>query len=338
MKLLLVLILCLSSAFASEVEEAFKRKDFKTVAHIYRDNQKKEFTPKELIYISYSLRKMGYFRQDIKLNIRLINKKYLADHKKLLTQVRKSETVDGEEYPEGLKVLYWNLMNDFGQILESYNDASELVQKDHQRYLTFSKLLSELEFREGKVDKFNDRIVAHILSLQNAVYKPSYSLSFQYISWQTETDILSSNTKTGLLITNRGLCVGGDAGIENASYHFYVDGCVFAGSGGVSNTSDGVDYQQSNVPAYGAKFGPGASMIVSSSKSRIGIKLPVIYTLQKLQQPANPAYVIKDISPISLVASIYSRWQFTHWYFQTEFGKYVQVEQTFWGLGIGKSF
>jgi hypothetical protein len=339
MKYIFLFIIFISSAVASDISDAFQNKDYKRVSDIYRDDQSRDFTKRELIYISYSLRELKFFRQDIKLNVRLIKKNYADAHRKLLKQVANSETVDGEEYPDALKVLYWNLMNDYGRILESYKDLSTLIKKDHQHYLIFSKLLSELEFRESKVDKFNDQIIAYINYLEKKVYKSSLSLSFQYISWQTTSSLQGINTKTSLLITNRGLCVGGDAGIENAFYHFYVDGCVFAGSGGVSSdASSPIKYEQSNVTAYGAKFGPGASMIVSPSGSRIGLRLPLIYTFQKLQEPANSAYNIKALSPLSVVASLYSRWQFQYWYFQTEFGKYLQTEQTYWGLGIGTKF
>lgn len=338
MKVLILFILLISGANASDVTDAFKSKDFKRITEIYRDNPRRAFNSRELIYISYSLRKRGFYRQDIKLNIRLIKKKYSRYHKKLLKDVQRGETIDGDNYPDALKVLYWNLMNDYGRILESYKSASTLIKKDHQHYLVFSKLLSELEFREGKVDKLNDRIVAHIQYLQDKVYKFSKSLSFQYISWQNELT-LTGDEKTGLVITNRGFCFGGDLGWENAFYHFYLDGCAFAGSGGVS--SDGstpIDYQQSNVPAFGAKLSPGASMIVASSGSRIGLRLPIIYTMQQLQEPKNDAYSIEIDDPVAYAAALYSRWQFKKWYFQTEFGKYIQKEQTYWGIGIGKKF
>lgn len=339
MKFIFILIMLMNVAVASDITDAFGKKDWIRVTEIYRDQPARQYNKKELAYISYSLRKRGFYRQDIKLNIRLIKQNYAAYHKKLIAQIKNADTVDGEEYPEGLKVLYWNLMNDYGQILESYKDASTLIKKDHQHYLMFSKMLSELEFREGKVDKYNDKIVAHITNLENKVYKFSRSLSFQYISWQTEATLEGPGSKTGLVVTNRGVCAGGDMGYENSFYHFYVDGCVFAGSGGVSSDSTSlIKYQQSNVGAFGAKFGPGASMIVSSSGSRIGLRVPVIYTKQKLQEPKNAAYSIKEDDPLSYVVSLYSRWQFKTWYFQTEFGKYVQKEQTYWGLGLGKNF
>ena len=339
MKFILIFMLMLNAAIASDVTDAFARKNWKAISDIYKNNQNRAYNKKELVYISYALKKLGFYRQDIKLNIRLIKQSHASEHKKLLSQIKNGDTVDGEEYPESLKVLYWNLMNDYGKIVEGYHDQSQLIEKDHRHYLMFSKILSELEFREGQVDKFNDRIMAHLQYLEKKVYNFSSSWSISYISWQTESTLQGPTTRTGLIVTNSGSCLGGDVGYENYLFHFYVDGCVFAGSGGVAaDSSSAITYQQSNVPAYGLKAGPGASMIVSSSKSRIGVKLPVIYTLQKLQEPSNPGYDIKEDSPLSFVASLYSRWQFDKWYLQTEFGKYIQAEQTFWGLGIGRTF
>jgi hypothetical protein len=338
-KFFLISLMFISSAFASDVEDAFKQKNFKRISEIYRDQPKRNYTAKELIYISYSLRQMGFYRQDIKLNIRLINKKYLSYHKKLLKDVKNGETIDGEEYPNALKVLYWNLMNDFGRILEGYEESSELIKKDHDHYLIFSKLLSELEYREGTVDKLNDRILAHLQSLENKIYRFSNSMSIQYISWQTEPSLVGPKGETKLIVTNSGVCFGGDLGVENAYYHFYLDGCAFVGSGSVASDSSALDkYKQTNVTAYGFKGGLGASMIVSSSGSRIGLRLPIIFTIQKPQEPENKSYKIKEDEPISFATTLYSRWQFDTWYFQTEFGKYIQAEQTFWGLGIGKNF
>lgn len=341
-RFILLLILCLSSlaVMASDITEEFRQKDYAGVHSIYQDNPSRNYSRKELIIISYSLRRLGFYRQDIKLNVRLIKKEYQRYHKRLLTQIKKGDTIDTDEYPEALKVLYWNLMNAYGQVIMGYNNNSQLIKKDHEHYLMFAKILSELEFREGKVDKLNDKIMAHILMLQNKVYKFSASWYLQYLSWQQESQLTGPGVSTNLIVTNKGLCLGGDLGYENAIYHWYVDGCAFYGSGGVSSDASGaaVQYQQSNVPAYGLKFGPGASLIVSSSKSRIGIKVPVVFNIQSLTNPNQPGFSVESESAISVATSLYSRWQFNKWYFSTEFGKYVDREATIWSLGFGRSF
>jgi hypothetical protein len=144
---------------------------------------------------------------------------------------------------------------------------------------------------------------------------------------------------TPLIVTNRGLCAGGDVGYENYRWHFALDGCIFSGTGGVAATgATGVDYRQANVPAYGFKFGPGASMIVSSSRSRIGVRLPMIFNFQRLTNPGVAGYNIEAERAYSLTTTLFSRWQLGKWHVQTEFGKYIQREATIWALGFGKTF
>ena len=339
MKILLIILALTNFAFASEVTKSFKTKNFKQIVDIYRKDPNADYTPKELIMISFSLRKLAFYRQDILLSSRIIKEKYSTYHSKLIKQIKNTETVDPEEYPEALKILYWNINVDYGKIIESYQTSSDLIEKDHKRFTMFSKILSELEFREVKADKFNDKLVAHIQLLKDKVYKRSRSLSISYISWQQTADLTGPGVKSSLIITNKGFCAGGDAGIENYLWHFYVDGCAFFGSGSISATgSSGTTYEQANVPAYGFKVSPGASLIVSSSKSRIGVRFPLIYSMQSLNKPEAAGFDIKEASPLNFITSIYSRWQFNKWYFQTEFGKYAQKEQTFWGIGIGKNF
>jgi hypothetical protein len=340
MRFILLSFFILSGAMASDVTDAFRKKNYVDVHRIYLDNPSRNYSRKELILISYAMRRLKLYRQDVKLNVRLIKKNYERYHKRLLKQIKAGDTIDSDQYPDALKVLYWNLMNDYGAIIQGYETQNQLVKKDHNYYLIFAKMLSELEFREGKVDKLNDRIMAHILSLQNKVYKFSSSWYLQYLSWQQESQLRGGGTSTNLIVTNKGFCLGGDMGYENAHYHWYVDGCAFYGSGGVSADASGsaIQYQQSNVPAYGLKFGPGASLIVSSTKSRIGFKIPVVYNVQRLTNPAQAGYSIQAESAISIATSIYSRWQFDKWYFTTEFGKYVDREATIWSLGIGKNF
>lgn len=339
-RFILLLILSTLPAMASDIANEFRQKDYAGVHRIYQDNPSRNYSKKELILISYSLRRLGFYRQDVKLNVRLIKKEYQRYHKRLLKQIKAGDTIDSDEYPDAMKVLYWNLMNAYGQIIMGYENNSQLIKKDHEHYLMFAKILSELEFREGKVDKLNDKIMAHILMLQNKVYKFSASWFLQYLSWQQESQLTGPGISKNLIVTNKGLCLGGDIGYENATYHWYVDGCAFYGSGGVSADSSGssIQYQQSNVPAYGLKFGPGASLIVSSSKSRIGFKIPVIYNIQSLTNPPTPGVSVETESAVSVATTLYSRWQFDKFYLTTEFGKYVDREATVWSLGFGRNF
>lgn len=331
-------------ASAEEVLKAFKVKNYRAVSDYYRQNKKKDYSKKELAVISYSLRKLGFYRQDIKLNIRMVNKLFKKDHQRLLLAIKRGDTVDSDDYPKALPVLYWNIFSSYGAIIKGYSQNSKLLEQDQNHFKLFSKILSELEFRESKVDKFNDVVIAHKQYLTDKVFRLKTSWSVQYVSWQTSSTLTASNgLEADLIVTNRGLCLGGDAGYENNQYHFYIDGCFLYGAGNVKNNDSGVvqNYQQSGVGAMGLKFGPGASIIVSSTKSRVGLRIPIIYSTQKLEDPpadSGTTFAVKQDSAFSIATSIYSRWQFDKWYIQTEFGKYVSKELTVWSLGFGKEF
>jgi len=322
---------------AKGLREYFKEKNFETVAKMYNDEPAADYTEKEYVIISYSLRKLDRYRDDVKVIIKLVKKFYTQKHKELLTSIKDGKTIDGDDVPEPLKIHYWNLLADYSKIITKQKEKSNSLTKDHSYFKAFSKILSEVEFREAKVDKINDAVIAHFQWLENKIYHFKSSLYVQYVSWQQTGHLRSPTEVFGLIITNQGTCLGGDIGIENYLFHFYLDGCYLYGSGGVQSL-EGINYQQSNLPAYGAKIGPGISMIVSSSKSRIGIKFPLLYSTQKLTAPTEPGYTISENSQTTLLTTLYSRWQFDKWYISTEFGKYVNREETFWGLGAGREF
>ena len=331
----------INSAWASQVGSLFKKKEYqKIVSRYIKPEKHKHLTTKEMVMLSYSLRKLKRYREDTRIVAKIITKDHRADHAKIRKHIAKKETLDADDYPKSLPVLYWYLFNDYAQLLLSYKSLSPQIEKDKIYYNTFRNILSELEFREGKVERLNDKVVSHLQYLEDKVYKISASWNLQYVSWQHSATLLRNSTgaKTGLILTNQGYCLGGDVGIENGFYHFNLDGCLLVGAGGVSAYGDpNITYQQ-KVPAVGLKVGPTASMIVSSSKSRIGIGLPLIYTSQNLTQPEDTDYKVKDGSPISMLATINSRWQFDRWYLRIEFGQYFAKQESFWGLGFGRTF
>ncbi len=77
-RFILLLILSSLPAIASDITEEFRQKDYASVHQIYQENPSRNYSKKELILISYSLRQLGFYRQDIKLNVRLIKKRISA--------------------------------------------------------------------------------------------------------------------------------------------------------------------------------------------------------------------------------------------------------------------
>lgn len=323
------------------VERLFKNKEYEKIVNTYMTKQYLgQMSKRELLLVSHSLKKLKQYKKNNVLIQFILKKYHLKEHKEILRKIRKKETLDSDDYSKSINILYWQLYENFAYILLKVDKLEKLKKKDVDDFKKLHGMLSELEFREGSVEKTNNRVQTHIQYLEDKVYHFTWSLSLQYVSWQYDATMHRSSTgkNTGLILTNKGYCVGGDAGIQNGFYHFMVDGCALIGSGGVSAYGDpNVVYEQ-NLPAKGFKIGPSASMIVSSSKSRIGIGLPIIYTSQKLTQPGDTDYKVEEKGPISALATIYSRWQFGDWYLRTEFGQYFGSQESFWGFGFGKQF
>jgi hypothetical protein len=339
-KALLFLLLSTTMLQASEIEKAFRAKRYDLIAMGYRAQPKRKYTDKELVMISKALRDMKFYRDDINLNVRLINAKFRKQHRFLLESIQKKRSIDGDKFHKFQKNLYWNIYSNYAALILGYSRPSLALDKDYKHFQTFQKILSELEYQESQVDKLSDRIAAHLTYLRDSVYRFSASVSMKYISWQRGAELTDTDgNKTRLILTNRGNCIGGDIGMENNTWHFYLDGCFLLGSGGVSAFGDpNIQYQQSNLPAYGAQIGPGASMIVSSTKARLGLRLPFIYTVQNLTAPPGGNYTISSGGVASLFGALYSRWHLGKWYLQTEFGTNMGNQDNFWSLGFGRSF
>lgn len=341
LKLIFILLLSLVSAktFAQDIERNFKAKNYQAVVKEYEGRRKAKFTKRQYIMISYSLRKLGRYREDIAHNARFVRRFYPKEHHRLIRDVRQTNTIDPEEYPNSLKLIYWIILSDYEKILTSYQEKSPALDRDYQHFQIFSKLLEGLEFREGQVDRINTRALNHFAWLENRIYHFTGSMFLNYVSWQREILLIGTGKEIALQVTNRGYCAGGEMGFENYKWHFYVDGCFLFGAGGVTNTQQPPEYQQSDVRAMGFKAGPGASLIVSSSKSRVGIKLPVIFTIQRFQNPPVASNLeIEETNPFSFMGTLYSRFQFDKWYLQTEVGKYMKTDDLYWGIGVGKQF
>ncbi len=342
MKILILLLLFISqSAYASKVSDLFKQKNYKEIAKYYdNSNTFNKLTPKDMILVSYSLRALGRHRDNAKLIVIMIKKNYAKEHSQIFGKIKKKVTLDSADYPKELLLLYWNIYNEYSYIIKSYKKLDPNLKRDEKNFQNFRTILSELEYQEGKVEKTNEAVVTHVQYLNDKEYKFSSSLQVQYMSWQYSADMIkiSAGEKSGLIVTNQGLCVGGDIGYASGFYHYALEGCFLMGSGGVTSFGNPeISYKQ-NLIAYGAKLGPSVYKIVSISKSRIGISLPVLFTTQKMTQPDDPDYVVEQNPLVNIVPTLSARWQFDKWYMKTEFGQYFGKKEVLWALGIGRQF
>lgn len=341
MKLLILILFFSFQVKANELDNLYKARRFADIVKQYNTAEKVEkLTARDTLIVSYSYKALGKYREDAKIIAALIKRIHAIDHKKIYTLIQEKETIESDEYSNSLKMLYWNIYNSYGQILLSYKKRNAQFEKDYQIFQTFRTILSELEFREGKVEKLNDKVMTQDQYLKDLEYHFVRNISLTYLSWQVSANLVrtTNNHQTKLLVTNQGPCVGGDIGYENGFNHFSLDGCFFYGSGTANSIDSNVVNYKQTIAAYGLKFGPSYSRIISSSKTRFGTAVSLVFNTQSFTDPDDPEYKIDKKSSLSIYPAIFARWQFGQWFFKSEFGGFIGQNEVIWGLGIGHSF
>lgn len=164
----------------------------------------------------------------------------------------------------------------------------------------------------------------------------SKTISLDYISWQEQGKIKAGAADSHLIVTNKAVCAGGSIGYKTARYRQFLDGCFFYGSGNVGSDNNSITYNESDISVSGIKAALGAGAFVSSAKAEIGFKIPVMYRNQSLSKPAGSS--LREPPDFLAMGSLYSRWPFNKWFFQTEFSKIVGNDYTLFSLGAGYEF
>lgn len=337
-KLFFLILLIPLTSFASEITKVIKYGDVDRVISIYREKPQAKYSRKELIYISYSLKERGFYRQDVKVNLRLIKEHYLKEHRQLLEMLKESEALQSSDFPKPLKILYLNLLIDYAGIIKGYSETSELLELDVKRFKRYENYLRRLNFRAEKVNRISNDVSKHVSSLEDQKYHFQNSWSLQYVNWQTQASLAGNGLQEDLTITNRGFCIGGETGFENKRYHFFFDGCLFLNGSGEISEASVTEYNHTSIPAAGFKLGPGAARIFSDGLYRIGFKIPLIYSVQQLSSPTDEDFTIKEDTPLSYTTSLYTKWQYQSWFAQAEVGKYIWKDGVLWSLGFGRNF
>lgn len=222
-------------------------------------------------------------------------------------------------------------------ILHKQNISDDVYHENQELNKEREELL-RLKYKEDESEELSNKVENHIKELQNKTYHKTSFVFIDWISWQREADLKSATAKNTLILTNRGLCAGGGWGVENSSYHAFVDGCFVYAEGNVSQTKNNLTYKQSNISTYGLKASIAAGKYISSKKAEVGFKIPLLYAPQSLENPSQPGVSVDDPKPFSAMASVYGRWPVNQWYFQTEFGWFLDQDVSWWSLGAGYKF
>jgi hypothetical protein len=292
----------------------------------------------EVMKQSNLLRAKHLYREDIKLNQELIKKYLKNEHFKLIKAVKNNESVDRIN-PE-LQKIYLTIYADYYSLILDAKELNPKLTSDYKDFNKFYKFLDGLEVKVRVVNNINDKAIAHIKALEGSVYKFSSSFYTQYLSWQEKAVLenTTDGTEHNLLITNKAVCLGGDLGVENENYHYYLDGCAMIGSGTVTGQTESI-YSQSSLPLLGLKFAPGVSFIPSSFNSRIGFKFPFMFSTQKISdfEADGSSYIVKKKENFFIAGAIYSRWYLKNYFVSVELGQFITQPEVYWAFGLGIS-
>ncbi len=267
-----------------------------------------------------------------------------ADLKKENTKLLKAieeDSVKPEKFSDEIKGFYWQSYKTLGDEILSKDKIDSTVKSTQDKMLKLKEPLVALEFQEEETDEYEEKVNTHLKLLNDKIYGKTFSIFIDYISWQNDATLKTASGDSELIITNHGFCAGGSWGYKNAFYHAFLDGCLLQGYGNVGSEKRSVTYKQSNVPSYGLKASLGAGMTVSSLGAEVGLKLPILYTIQSLDDPNQvtfPGSKVEEGSPLRPLASLYSRWPFEKWFVETEFAHALDKDLTFWGVGLGRKF
>lgn len=267
--------------------------------------------------------------------VKAFNKKYPTETAKIKKAVNQGEPIDpngvGKEYQD----LLFKIYDGYASKLIASTTLDSTVTRDVPLFEFFKKALGKLEYREDEVDATADRVRGHLTSLEEKKYRVKWRASIHYLSWQSQATLKGPFENTSLLTTNLGFCPSIGASLENRFWSLSLDLSGLYGSGGVSPIYGNVVYQQSQVPAFGGRFSVGGGRIVSSSGSEVGLRGSALFVRQSLTKPPDPLYSIDQDKTLSITVSVFSRWRFSRFYLETDFGRTVARPSTLWSIGLG---
>jgi hypothetical protein len=267
--------------------------------------------------------------------IKAFNKNHPFETGKIKKAVNDGSEARENEFSKEYKELLFKIYTGYANKISAAKSIDTSLNRDTPLFEFFRKALGKLEHREDEVDATADRVKAHLSQLEERRYRIRWRGFIHYMSWQSQASLKGPFERTSLLTTNLGFCPGIGASLENRFWALSVDLSGLYGSGGVSAIQGLVEYQQSQVPAFGGRFSLGIGKIVSPTGSEVGLRGSALYVRQNLTRPSDPAYSVEQNKTLSFTLSLFSRWRFGHLYLETDFGRTIARPSTIWSIGLG---
>ena len=327
-----------SSQFSDQIRNFHQAKNYAALTSLYEKNRNLPLeNDLEAFYITEAYLKIQKIRRAISLNEKALLSLH-ADEESKLNEAMKNTTVSPGAFSKNFKHNYYTLFLLYSSLFTKSGKLKLILKKDLERFELIKQKLEVLTFQSAIVSKRSEKVSNWLKQLELKIYKFRFRAFLDYLSWQTEATLKGPTGSYPLVATNVGLSPGLGVSYENSFYAFSLDANLIYGTAGVSTLQGGPTYQQSDVPAFGSRLAFGTGLIVSATRSEVGLRASLFYIKQSLSTPSTAGYSVEQSKELSETLSLYSRWLFNPFFLQTEFGRYLNRPATVWSIGFGSFF
>jgi tetratricopeptide (TPR) repeat protein len=307
------------------------------VEDYYDDNEETlSKNPMALERVAISLERREKYKEAIEIYRKIILNFNKVEHGKILSS--KPSRIDPSFYEHTkLPFYYYKLSYLSTQLFLKTTTYSPLEERvKFKRNADGFILLS----RKVKVDELDLKALEEVLKEKiteerSMLYKKTWYASADLMSWQDRVILVNnaSQTRTNLLSTSMGTCIGAGRKWENAKYEFNLEGCYATGTSSISSEDRFVDYQQSSVAVSGVIFGPGMYFKTISDNILLGLHLPIKYRKGNWTNPRPDLYTFERESAIEAGFFIQSKIKINKISIRTRLGKVFPNPGSLWSVG-----
>jgi hypothetical protein len=308
------------------------------VEDLYDENEESlSQIPMALERLAISLERREKYKESIEVYRKIILNFNKSEHGKILGS--KPTKIDPSLFEHSkLPFYYYKLAFLSTQIFVKttvYTPVQERIKykKNAEGFISLA--------RKVKVEEPDLKILEEILKEKiseevSLLFKESWYGSVELLSWQDRVLLVSTNngSKTNLLSTSIGTCLGAGKKWENVRYEFNIEGCYVVGTATISSEDIAVSYQQSSVGVSGFIFGPGVYFKTFSDNVFLGIHLPIKYRTGDWTNPNPDLYRFERDSAIEAGFFIQSKVKINKISLRTRLGKVFPNPGSLWSIGV----
>jgi hypothetical protein len=266
----------------SEMQMALDKNQEEKVEDLFDENEKLISKSREALErLAISFERRSKFIEAAKIYKKLISLFYEKEHNYLMKNKDSNNFNSAEIQKTQLPYYYYKLAFLF---VQQYRTTHEFTNPSEKAKLYQIATISIVIAEKASKNPSEIKLLKELL-----LEKENEEINMQYVeswyglmgisSWQDYVYLKNSTlyTRSKLITTNIGLCLGGGKKWENIKYEFNLDGCYFQGTSTVSEVDTNIQFSQSKVPVKAVFMGPGLYVKSFSEYIKIGLQVPIFY-------------------------------------------------------------